>query len=37
MVGKKSKLDGGGFQLFYYGADVKRNGVGAVPKEKIYK
>ncbi|KAI5610689.1 hypothetical protein C0J50_11967, partial [Silurus asotus] len=35
--GSKARNIGGGFKLFYYGVDGKRNGVGVILKEEYSK
>ena len=35
--GSKAKNIGGGFKLFYYSADSRRNGVGVIMKEEFAK
>ena len=35
--GSKAKNIGGGFKLFYYGADSRRNGLGVIMKEEFAK
>ncbi|KAK3515214.1 hypothetical protein QTP70_010616 [Hemibagrus guttatus] len=36
-MGSKARSIGGGFKLFYYGVDSKRNGVGVVLKEEFVR
>ncbi|KAI5625955.1 hypothetical protein C0J50_14509 [Silurus asotus] len=35
--GSKARNIGGGFKLFYYGVDEKRNGIGVILKEEYSK